>query len=245
MEKIFMSYILHKNENRGYADHEWLKAKHSFSFGSWQDPRFMGVSALRVINEDRIAPHRGFGMHAHENMEILTYVLSGELTHKDSMGNVGHITAGNWQLMSAGTGITHSETNDGDEPVHLLQIWLFPNINNLAPNYQELDFNIQTDPNQWHLIVASQENQPKGFSKLLIRQDAKISASLLETGQNLPLLAAMNRNYLHVIQGHIRIHNDVESKVLSTGDALIFDHSIANNTIHAESDAQLLWFELP
>lgn len=240
-----MSYVLHKKENRGHADHGWLHAKHSFSFGSWQDPRFMGVSALRVINEDRIAPHRGFGMHSHDNMEILTYVLAGKLTHKDSLGNVGQISAGNWQLMSAGTGITHSETNDGDEPVHLFQIWLFPNINNLAPNYQELEFNIAGQPNQWHLIVAPTQNPPKDFSNLLIRQDAQISASLIESGKNLQLSAKKYRNYLHVIDGHIHIHNDLESKTLSTGDALIFDHSVANNTIQAEADTQMLWFELP
>lgn len=240
-----MSYVLHKHENRGHADHGWLQAKHSFSFGSWQDPRFMGVSALRVINEDRIAPHRGFGMHAHDNMEILTYVLAGQLTHKDSMGNIGHISTGNWQLMSAGTGVTHSEINEGDQPVHLLQIWLFPNINNLAPNYQELEFNITHQPNQWHLIVAPTQNPPENFSKLLIRQDAKISASLINAGQNLPLLAEKKSNYLHVIQGRIHIKNEKESKTLSTGDALIFDNSVADNLIQAESDTQLLWFELP
>ncbi len=240
-----MSYIVHKHENRGQVNHGWLQAKHSFSFGSWQDPRFMGVSALRVINEDWVAPHRGFGMHAHDNMEILTYVLSGKLTHKDNMGNIGHIAAGNWQLMSAGTGITHSEMNEGDEPVHLLQIWLFPNITNPAPNYQELAFNVQDQPNQWHLIVASTENQPQNFSRLIIRQDAKISASLINAGQNLSLSAKKNSNYLHVIQGHIHIKNEKESKTLSTGDALIFDNSVADNMIHAEADTQIRWFELP
>lgn len=147
--------------------------------------------------------------------------------------------------MSAGTGITHSETNDGDEPVHLFQIWLFPNINNLAPNYQELEFNIARQPNQWHLIVAPTQNPPKDFSNLLIRQDAQISASFIESGQNLQLSAKKYSNYLHVIDGHIHIHNDLESKTLSTGDALIFDHSVAKNTIQAEADTQMIWFELP
>lgn len=239
-----MSYILHKHENRGQVNHGWLQAKHSFSFGSWQDPRYMGVSALRVINEDRIAAHRGFGMHAHDNMEILTYVLSGKLTHKDSMGNIGHISAGNWQLMSAGTGVTHSEMNEGDDPVHLLQIWLFPNIHNPAPNYQELEFNVQDQPNQWHLIVASVDHPPKDFSNLLIRQDAQISAAWIKAGENLPLTAVRNNNYLHVIEGHVRIQNTIESKTLTTGDALIFDHSIQQNTLIADTDAQVLWFEL-
>ena len=240
-----MSYIIHKHENRGQANHGWLHAKHSFSFGSWQDPRFMGVSALRVINEDRIAPHRGFGVHAHDNMEILTYVLSGKLTHKDSMGNIGHIAAGDWQLMSAGTGVTHSEMNEGDEPVHLLQIWLFPNINNLAPSYQELTFKVADLPNQWHLIVAPVDNPPEDFSNLLIRQDAQISAATLQKGHTLQLTAIKNHNYLHVIEGHIQVKNDMESKTLTTGDALIFDHSVTNNSIIADSDTQLIWFELP
>lgn len=240
-----MTYIIHKNENRGQANHGWLQAKHSFSFGSWQDNRFMGVSALRVINEDRIAPHRGFAMHSHDNMEILTYVMSGKLTHKDSMGNIGHLAAGSWQLMSAGTGVTHSEMNEDDEPVHLLQIWLFPNITDPAPDYQELALDIHAQPNQWHLIVASIDNPPKDFSKLLIRQNAQISASFINAGENLPLITKYKNNYLHVIQGLIHVKNDAESKSLSTGDALIFDHSIKQNMIVAELDTQLIWFELP
>ncbi len=240
-----MSYIVHKNANRGHANHGWLQAKHSFSFGSWQDPRYMGVSALRVINEDRIAAHRGFGMHAHDNMEILTYVLSGKLTHKDSMGNVGQIAAGDWQLMSAGTGVTHSEMNEGDEPVHLLQIWLFPNITNPAPNYQELAFNIHDQPNEWHLIVASEDNAPANFSNLVIRQDARILATSLKADRLLTVTPEKKSNYLHVINGTVRISNDKEIKELSTGDAIIFDHMTAQSTLKAESDAQLLWFELP
>ncbi len=240
-----MSYIVHKNENRGYANHGWLHARHSFSFGSWQDPRYMGVSALRVINEDRIEGHRGFGMHSHDNMEILTYVISGQLTHKDSMGNVGHLSAGNWQLMSAGTGVTHSEMNDGDEPVHLFQIWLFPNISNPAPNYQELAFDIHSQPNQWHLIVASEENSPNDFSNLIIRQDARILAASLKVNHSLTLNAEKKTNYLHIISGKVQISNDKETKELSTGDAVIFDSFTSSSTVIAGSDAQLLWFELP
>jgi redox-sensitive bicupin YhaK (pirin superfamily) len=240
-----MSYIVHQNENRGRADHGWLQARHSFSFGSWQDPRYMGVSALRVINEDRIAGHRGFGMHSHDNMEILTYVMSGQLTHKDSMGNIGHLAAGSWQLMSAGTGVTHSEMNESDEPVHLLQIWLFSNITNPAPNYQELVLDIHAQPNQWHLIVASEENAPDHFSNLIIRQDARILAASLQADHSLNLLATKNNNYLHIISGKVSLSNDKETKELSTGDALSFDHFTAQSTVTAESDAQLLWFELP
>jgi redox-sensitive bicupin YhaK (pirin superfamily) len=240
-----MSYVVHQNENRGHADHGWLKARHSFSFGSWQDPRYMGISALRVINEDRIAAHRGFGMHSHDNMEILTYVISGNLTHKDSMGNIGHLAPGCWQLMSAGTGVTHSEMNDGDEPVHLLQIWLFPNITNPAPDYQELALDIHAQPNQWHMIVASKENAPTNFSNLIIRQDARISATSLKTDHLLDIVVQKKTNYLHVISGEIRVSNEKGTKELSAGDALIFDHLTAQSTVSARSDAQLLWFELP
>ena len=117
-----MNAVLHRQENRGHVNIGWLDSKHSFSFGSWYDPNYMGVSALRVINDDNIAAHRGFGTHPHENMEILTCVLSGTISHQDSMGNKGDIRAGEWQLMSAGTGVQHSEMNQGDEAVHLLQI---------------------------------------------------------------------------------------------------------------------------
>jgi redox-sensitive bicupin YhaK (pirin superfamily) len=205
----------------------------------------MGVSALRVINEDRIAAHRGFGMHSHDNMEILTYVISGQLTHKDSMGNIGHLAAGSWQLMSAGTGVTHSEMNDGDEPIHLLQIWLFSNITNPAPDYQELVFDIHDQPNQWHLIVAPTENVQEKLTNLIIRQDARILATSLKADHSLNLNAQKKMNYLHVISGKIHISNEKESKELFTGDAVIFDHFTAQSTITAEADAQLLWFELP
>ena len=130
---------VHPDANRGYANFGWLEARHSFSFGAWYDPRYLGVSVLRVINDDRIRALSGFGRHPHDNMEILTYVLSGVLTHRDSMGNETRIAAGQFQLMSAGSGITHSEHNR--QPLaetRLLQIWLHPDRQNTEPGYQEL-----------------------------------------------------------------------------------------------------------
>ena len=240
-----MSYIVHSSDNRGQADHGWLQARHSFSFASWQDPRYMGVSSLRVINEDRVAARRGFGMHSHDNMEILTCVLSGKLTHKDSMGNIGHIEAGDWQLMSAGTGVTHSEMNDGDVPVHLLQIWLFPNIQNPAPSYQELSLKVQDQPNQWHLIVAPVDQQPADFNGMVIRQNARILSSYLQEGQSLTMPAEKKTSYLHVVSGAVRIENGKDSKILSNGDAVIFDHADPLSSVIADTDAQLIWFDLP
>jgi len=240
-----MSYIVHRSDNRGQADHGWLQARHSFSFASWQDPRYMGVSSLRVINEDRVAAKRGFGMHSHDNMEILTCVLSGKLTHKDSMGNIGHISAGDWQLMSAGTGVTHSEMNDGDVPVHLLQIWLFPNIQNPAPSYQELSLDVKAQPNKWHLIVAPVEQPPADFSGMVIRQDARILSTYLQEGHTLTMTGEKQTQYLHVVNGAIRIENAKDSKILSNGDAVFFNTTDPLSTITADSDAQLIWFDLP
>ncbi len=129
-----MQAYLHRSEDRGHVQAGWLDTRHSFSFGSWQHPKYMGVSALRVINDDHIAGNQGFGAHPHDNMEILTCVLSGTISHKDSMGNEGDIKAGEWQLMSAGTGVRHSEMNRYDDPVHLLQIWVIPNVQDAKPS---------------------------------------------------------------------------------------------------------------
>lgn len=228
-----MNNYIHKSENRGHIRQGWLDTKHSFSFGSWQDPRYMGVSALRVINEDIIAGNQGFGRHGHDNMEILTYVLSGQLSHKDSMGNTEHIPAGEWQLMSAGTGVQHSEMNSTDQPVHLLQIWLYPNVRDLEPTYQQVKLDPRELPNQWHHMVSPTQDTP-----LFIRQDANISAAYLLEGNTLPLQSQRAINYLHVIEGKVRVNSDV----VQTGDAIVFS---GNAEIIADTDAHVLWFDLP
>ncbi|MEC7118434.1 MAG: pirin family protein [Pseudomonadota bacterium] len=229
-----MNMSLHKSSNRGHVNMGWLDARHSFSFGSWQDPRYMGVSVLRVINEDRIAARGGFGQHGHDNMEILTYVLSGQLSHTDSMGNQGHINAGEWQLMSAGSGVQHSEMNQTDSPVHLLQIWLYPNVQNAEPTYQQIQLDPRDQPNQWHLVVSpNREHAP-----LLIRQNARILGAWLEQGQHLQAIPEHGVSYIHVIQGHARIND----QVVSDGDAVILNDPA---DIQADTDTHLIWFDLP
>ncbi|HRO78669.1 MAG TPA: pirin family protein [Acinetobacter towneri] len=228
-----MNAYLHRSEDRGHVKMGWLDTKHSFSFGNWYNPKYMGVSALRVINDDRIAAHNGFGTHPHDNMEILTCVLSGTISHRDSMGNERHITAGEWQLMSAGTGVQHSEINNGDEEVHMLQIWIQPNVRDAEPTYQQIQRDPNTAPNQWHLIVGPNYNAP-----MHIRQQAEVKAAVLETGHRLEVTATQAVNYVHVIRGEITIGE----QTVKAGDALLFAD---NAVIEAKEDSQFIWFDLP
>lgn len=228
-----MTTFLHHSENRGHVKAGWLDTKHSFSFGSWYDPKYMGVGSLRVINDDTIAAHNGFGTHPHDNMEILTCVLQGTISHKDSMGNERHIRAGEWQLMSAGTGVQHSEINNGDEEVHMLQIWIQPNVRDAEPTYQQIQRDPNTAPNQWHLIVGPNDNAP-----MHIRQQAEVKAAVLETGHRLEVTATQAVNYVHVIRGEITIGE----QTVKAGDALLFAD---NAVIEAKEDSQFIWFDLP
>ncbi|WP_269915016.1 pirin family protein [Acinetobacter sp. HY1485] len=216
--------------NRGHVQTSWLDSYHSFSFGQWYDPSLLGVSSLRVINEDTIAPHQGFGTHPHKNMEILTYVLEGQLTHQDSMGNHGIIQAGEWQLMSAGSGVQHSEVNHTDQPVHLLQIWLHPNVSNAKPNYQQIQLNAKQLPNQWHLIIGLQ-------APMEIRQDATIRVNFLTQNQLTMIDATHGLSYVHIITGKI----SVDGEILHTGDA--FEVSKLTQ-VQSLEDSHLLWFDL-
>ncbi|MCG2609120.1 pirin family protein [Acinetobacter sp. SM34] len=228
-----MNAFLHPSENRGHVKMGWLESKHSFSFGNWYNPQYMGVSALRVINDDLIAAHNGFGTHPHDNMEILTCVLEGTISHKDSMGNAGGISAGEWQLMSAGTGVQHSEINQGDEPVHLLQIWIIPNERDAEPNYQQIKCDPREQPNQWHLIVGPNANAP-----MHIRQQAEVKTALIQQGQSLNIEATQHINYVHVISGAVKI----AEHTVEAGGAIAF---IEASQIEALQDAQVIWFDLP
>ena len=228
-----MNAFLHHAENRGHVQVGWLDTKHSFSFGSWYDPKYMGVSVLRVINDDTIAAHNGFGTHPHENMEILTCVLEGTISHKDSMGNERQITAGEWQLMSAGTGVQHSEMNNGDTPVHMLQIWIHPDVQDAEPNYQQIQCNPHQQPNQWHLIVGPNDN-----AAMHIRQQAEVKTAVLKKDHLLAVEATQQVNYVHVISGAIQI----EDQIVKAGDALLFAE---NSEIKALEDSQFIWFDLP
>ncbi|MDC5059321.1 pirin family protein [Acinetobacter baumannii] len=228
-----MNAYLHRSEDRGHVKAGWLESYHSFSFGSWYNPKYMGVSALRVINDDRIDAHNGFGTHSHDNMEILTCVLDGAISHRDTMGNEGQIKAGEWQLMSAGTGVAHSEINNTDTPVHLLQIWIIPDVKEAEPNYQQISLDPRSQPNEWHLIAGPDTNAP-----MHIRQDAEVKSAVLEKGRELPVETSKRVNYVHVISGEVRI-GEYEVKA---GDALVFED---NAVIHANEDSQFIWFDLP
>lgn len=227
-----MTTYLHRSEDRGHVKAGWLESKHSFSFGSWYNPEFMGIGSLRVINDDIIAAQNGFGTHPHDNMEILTCVLKGTISHKDSMGNESQIHAGEWQLMSAGTGIKHSEINQNDEAVHLLQIWITPNVQNAEPTYQQIQCDPKLTPNEWQLIVGPNANAP-----MHIRQNAEVKTAFLQKGYTLDVKASQKFNYVHVIEGEI----DIAGQTVKAGDALFFDDLA---TIKAHTDSQFIWFDL-
>lgn len=225
---------IHANKNRGSATYGWLNARYSFSFASWHDPRYMGISSLRVINEDIVRPLTGFSRHSHDNMEILTYILAGEISHEDSMGNKTTIRAGECQLMSAGSGISHSEMNKHpSQALHLLQIWLYPNQNNTEPRYQQIM--LPTDDGLT-LIAAPKEQA----GSMHIKQDAAVYRVKMNAGQQLALPIARKNGYLHIINGQTIINE----MLLTSGDALISQNE-NTLTITAVSDSEALWFDLP
>lgn len=230
--------IVRKSTERGHFNHGWLDSYHSFSFGRYIDRNWMGYSVLRVINEDVIAPAQGFGMHSHDNMEIITYVLQGNLAHKDSLGNVETIKQGHVQRMTAGTGITHSEFNASDsEPVHLLQIWILPNQQNLAPSYEDGFFTDAQKQNQWCLLAS--ENAEAGSLKL--HQDMRLFACKLDERKALDYALKESRSaYLQVASGSV----EIDGKQLTAGDAAMFD-SAQTIQIIATDHAEILLFDLP
>jgi len=226
---------LRPSAERGQGQFGWLQARYSFSFSSYYDPRHMGHSALRVINQDTVQGKRGFGQHGHDNMEILTYVLSGTLSHRDTLGNSADIQAGEFQLMSAGTGVEHSEVNRGDVPVELLQIWIQPNRRHLPPRYAQKQF-ARTPGLQ--LIVAPDGVDPEA---LAIRQDARVYRGILATNEALNQSLAAGRNaWIQLIAGQLRLNGHT----LTAGDgAAISDEN--RLTIEADGDSEFLYFDLP
>lgn len=223
---------------RGHADHGWLESWHSFSFADYHDPAEMGWSALRVINEDIVAPATGFPMHGHRDMEIVTYLLSGPLEHKDSMGNGSVFRAPDVQRMSAGRGVLHSEFNASpDEPVHLLQIWIEPNVHGITPGYEQKAFADDAKRGRWCAIAS-----PDGRDgSLTIRQNALLFARKLGAGEAAAyLLADGRRAYVHVVAGRI-VLNGVKC---GPGDGT----KIAGETtlqLTTDSEAEVLLFDLP
>lgn len=229
---------LRKSLERGHANHGWLDSYHSFSFARYYDPQHMGYSVLRVINEDIVAAGMGFVKHAHRDMEIVTYMLSGQLRHQDSIGNGSVITAGDVQRMTAGTGVEHSEFNvSNTEPAHLLQIWLLPANNNLAPSYEDKHFTDKQKNNRWCLIASQDARE----GSLLIHQDVNVYASKLSQDTHLPYDVQSDRNlYLQVARGEISLNGEV----LTAGDAAKIDAKTAVE-LDATADSELILFDLP
>jgi len=227
-----------KSEERGHANRGWLDSYHSFSFADYYDPKWMGFSVLRVINEDVIAPNKGFGTHAHHDMEIITYVISGELAHKDSLGNVEVLRAGEVQRMSAGTGIEHSEFNASKStPVHLLQIWIEPNQLDLQPSYEDKIFTDEQKYNQWCLLVSSDTQQ----GTLKVHQNMMLYATKLSERNRLNYALKPKRSaYVQVVQGAVEINK----QLLKTGDAALFEDGESIEVL-ALDDVELLLFDLP
>ena len=222
---------------RGYADHGWLKSFHSFSFAEYHDPQFMGWGNLRVINEDQVAAGMGFGKHGHRNMEIISYVLSGELAHQDSMGNVKSIPPGDVQRMSAGSGVMHSEFNHAkNETTHLLQIWIEPNVLEIEPSYEQKTIPL-TDKQGKLCLVASPNGKDGSVS---ISADAKVYAGLFDGSQSAKMqLDPKRKAYVHLIKGSLTVND----QKLAGGDALLIENESVLE-MQDGVDAEVLFFDL-
>lgn len=229
-----MIYV-RKAEERGHANHGWLDSWHTFSFASYHDANFMGFSALRVINEDVIDGGQGFGTHPHKDMEILTYVLSGTVEHQDSMGNKEQILAGEFQIMSAGTGVRHSEYNASEsEPLHLYQIWIIPERTGIEPRYDQRRF---PDVQGRQLVLSPDARE----GSLKVFQDMTLSRWVMAAGeQDNVAIDAGRRIWIQVVKGDVTVNGNA----ITTSDALaIWDESAL--TIEASSAAEVLLFDLP
>ena len=238
-------FQIRRANQRGKADFGWLHSQHSFSFGQYYDPQHMGFSSLRVINEDRVLPSKGFGTHPHSNMEILSFVISGTLEHKDSMGNGGYIHPNEIQLMSAGKGITHSEYNaSNSDLVHFLQIWLHPNVTDIEPSYQQQSFE-DADRKNTFLELVSPKNAPQSKGLLQIHQDASIFTSLLEEGKRLSRDLVRSRKYwIQMIDGFLDVITSKGMMQLEAGDGLAVADEIVLE-LEARKQSTFLLFELP
>lgn len=228
---------------RGVTQIGWLDSRHSFSFGEYFDPAHMGFGALRVINEDIVAPGAGFPMHGHANMEIVTYVLSGALQHRDSLGNGDVIRPGDVQAMSAAGGLHHSEFNPSDsEAVHFLQIWLLPRTQGGVPRYQQAGFDPAGARNQWQTLVT-----PDGADGTLsVGQDVTLRAARLEDGGTVSFdLDPARKYWLQVARGHATLDGIAGVDTLKAGDGLGLDKAGGKATLHAAPAAEVLLFDLP
>ena len=229
---------IRRSQERGYADHGWLKSYHSFSFAGYHDPQHVHFGPLRVINEDRVVPGAGFGTHGHRDMEIISYVLEGELAHKDSTGTSSVIRPGDVQRMSAGRGVQHSEFNNShSQPVHFLQIWIQPNVRGIAPEYEEKRF--EPDEKRGRLRLIASPNGTDGSVR--IHQDARVYAGLFDGTEQAMLDVAPDRLvYVHVARGEI----DANGATLAAGDALKLTDQ-ASLSLQRGTAAEVLVFDLP
>jgi redox-sensitive bicupin YhaK (pirin superfamily) len=225
-----------KANERGHAEHGWLDTYHTFSFADYYDPKWMGFRSLRVINDDLVLPRAGFGQHPHRDMEIITYILSGQLVHQDSMGNGRVITPGEFQYMSAGTGVLHSEQNpSGTEAVHLLQIWIQPDAKGVEPRYAEKSMKDAT-PGQLHLVTSKTGRD----GSIAIHQDSDLYLARLDAGQNVTHTLAPNRHaWLHVAEGEVTLNG----RTLTGGDAVAVSNESALD-LRGTKASQVLLFDL-
>ena len=228
---------LRKGNERGYADHGWLKSFHTFSFADYYDSEHMGFGSLRVINEDRIAPGGGFGTHGHRDMEIISYVLEGALAHKDNMGNGSSIVPGDVQRMSAGKGVLHSEYNHAkDGETHFLQIWIEPNVTGIRPSYEQKHFDAASKRGHLRLIASADGRE----GSVLIHQDAAVYAALLDGAERIAYeLSPARRAYVHVARGNLTVNG----QRLEAGDALKAS-GVNELVLENGEQAELILFDL-
>jgi len=228
---------LRKAQDRGHADHGWLQSEHSFSFGEYYDPAHMGWGNLRVINEDRVAPGAGFGKHGHKDMEIISYVLAGELAHQDSMGNVKGIPPGDVQRMSAGTGVVHSEFNHAkDQTTHFLQIWLLPNAKGIAPGYEQKSIPGAQKRGALRLIASPDGAQ----DSVTVHADAALYSGLFDGAETAKLtIDPARKAYVHLVRGALTVNG----QRLSGGDALLLEQE-SRVTLADGDNAEVLVFDL-
>ena len=228
---------IRRSNERGHFDHGWLNTYHTFSFDQYYDPRYMGFRSLRVINEDFVAPGRGFPMHGHRDMEIITYILEGALKHEDSMGNGSVIQPGDVQRMTAGTGVRHSEKNALDsQRVHLLQIWILPNAESLTPGYEQKAFSEEERRGQLRLIASGDARD----DSVHLNQDVSLFASILDEGQEVERMMDPKRyGWIQVARGAI----DVNGERAGQGDGVVVVGE-SNLKIRAQEPAEILLFDL-
>jgi redox-sensitive bicupin YhaK (pirin superfamily) len=228
---------LRKSQNRGHADHGWLKSFHSFSFAEYHDPSHMGWGNLRVINEDRIAPGTGFGTHGHRDMEIVSYVLDGALAHKDNMGNGTAILPGDVQRMTAGSGVMHSEFNHSQtQTTHFLQIWLLPDERGITPGYEQKHFDAQAKRGRLRLVASKDARE----GSVRLHADAALYAGLLDGDETMQLaLDPQRKAYVHLVRGGL----SVNGQALQAGDAAMLSGE-SRLQLDAGKDAEVLVFDL-